>query len=54
MVRTYKHRANKAYSKEDLEAAINVAKHDGMKVLVAAGKYNVPCQPLLIMLRMPI
>ena len=42
MMRTYKHRANKAYPKEDLEAAVNVVKHDGMKVLAVARKYNVP------------
>ena len=42
MVRTYKPKVKKAYSKEDLEAAVNAVKYDGMRVLVAAKKFNVP------------
>ena len=42
MVRTYKRKTTTKYSEKDLVAAVKAVKEDGVKLLVAARKFNVP------------
>ena len=42
MVRTYKRKTTTKYSEKDLVTAVKAVKEDGVKLLVAARKFNVP------------
>ena len=42
IVRSYKQKTTMKYSEEDLVAAVKAVKEDGVKLLVAARKINVP------------
>ena len=41
MVKTYKRKTTTKYSEKDLVAAVKAVKEDGVKLLVAARKFNV-------------